>query len=462
MQDLFDLLPSSAVIRDFLNSTSTWQQAGIILAGLLLAVFIGGWLQRRLQALALPGTMEGVGRTAVRTGALGLIPLLLWLWLLASIEILRRHGDETGLLHPAMILAGAAAVIRMGVFALRHTFNPGGVLKAWEGVLTVTIWTLVALHILGLLPIVEDMLDEYAVYFGQVRISLYTAASFVLSVALFLLAALGIAGALGNRIRRSRVLDDSMKIALSKLVKFVLLVLAVLIAMVTAGIDITAFTVFGGALGVGLGFGLQRVVSNFVSGFILAFEGSVRPGDIVSFGNTLGTVKALYTRHAVIHTRDGLDILVPNENLLTLDITNWSYEGDRRIRLRLPVQISYDDDPEQALARLEALARAHDRVLQDPAPAALVTSFGDNGINLELLAWVGDPEDGGGVRSDLFQRIWKDFKEAGITMPFPQREVYLKESPDMAAATSPAAGTPGSRAGSARGQTRAAKAKPQD
>ncbi|MGE5242288.1 MAG: mechanosensitive ion channel family protein [Bacteroidota bacterium] len=460
MQDWFDLLPSSAVIRDFLNSPSTWSQAGIILAGLLLAVFIGGWLQRRLQALAQPGAMEGVGRTAVRTGALGLIPLLLWLWLLAAIEILRRHGGETGLLHPAMILAGAAAVIRMGVFALRHTFNPGGVLKAWEGVLTVTIWTLVALHILGWLPFVEDMLGDYAVYFGQVRISLYTAASFLFSVALFLLAALGIAGALGNRIRRSRVLDDSMKIALSKLIKFVLLVLAVLIAMVTAGIDITALTLFGGALGVGLGFGLQRVVANFVSGFILAFEGSVRPGDVISYGNTYGTVKALHTRHVVIRTRDGLDIIVPNENLLTSDITNWSYEGDRRIRVRLPVQISYSDDPEAALQRLERLALEQEHVLQEPAPIAFLLGFGDNGVNLELLAWVDDPDYSLEVRSALYRKIWNDFRGAGISFPFPQRDVYIKEFQGPAAF--PADATTDSRAVSARDRRRAAKAKPPD
>jgi small-conductance mechanosensitive channel len=427
MQAWLDLLPSSADIRDFLNSPSTWWQTGILLAGLLAAVLVGGRLQRRLQVLTQPGAMAGVGRTAVRTGALGLIPLLLWLWLLAFIEILRRRGADTGLLHPAMILAGAAAVIRMGVFALRHTLSPGGPLKAWEGALSITIWTLVALHILGLLPLVEQVLNEYAVYFGQVRLSLYTVASFVLSVALFLLAALAIAGALGNRIQRSRVLDDSMKIALAKLVKFTLLALAVLIAMVTAGIDITALTLFGGALGVGLGFGLQRVVANFVSGFILAFEGSIKPGDVISYGNTYGTVKALHTRHVVIRTRDGLDIIVPNENLLTSDITNWSYEGDRRIRVRLPVQISYGDDPEAALQRLERLALEQEHVLPEPAPSAYLTGFGDNGVNLELLAWVDDPDHSLDVRSALFRKIWKDFQTAGISFPFPQRDVYIKE-----------------------------------
>ncbi|MDO8706496.1 MAG: mechanosensitive ion channel [Sulfuricaulis sp.] len=458
MQDLLDALPASETIRDFLNSTSTWVQIGVFLAGLLAAKLIGSWLQRHLQAMTKPGVIEGVGRTAVRTGALGLVPLLLWLWLLAAVAILRNHGWEIGLLRPAMILAGALALIRMGVFVLRHSFSPGGPLKAWEGTLTVTIWTLVALHILGWLPYVEQMLDEYALTFGRVRVSLYTVVSFVLSIGLLLLVALWLTNTIHSRVRRSRVLEDSMKIALSKLIKFVLLTLAVLIAMMMAGIDITAFAIFGGALGVGLGLGLQRVVSNFVSGFILVFEGSIRPGDVISFGDTFGTVRALHTRHIVIRTRDGMDILVPNENLMTSNITNWSYEGDRRIRLRLPVQIGYQDDPEQAIARLTRLAHGHDRVLKDPAPAAVLTGFGDNGVNLELLVWIEDPERGGDVRSDLYQHIWKDFKAAGITLPYPQREVYLKESTESGAF--PAAARSDSRAGSARGRKPAAKAKP--
>ncbi|MBI3778943.1 MAG: mechanosensitive ion channel [Gammaproteobacteria bacterium] len=458
MQDLLEALPSSTAIRDFLNSPFTWWQIGLFLAGLLIAKLIGDRLLPRLQSVTEAGGIEGMRRTAMRTGALALVPLLLWLWLLAVSAILRNQGWPTGLLRPAMILAGALAVIRMGVFVLRHSLSPGGPLKAWEGVLTVTIWTLVALHILDWLPWIEQLLDDYALSFGKVRISLLNVVSFVLSIAVMLLVALWLANAIRNRVQQSRVLEDSMKIALSKLVKITLLTLAVLMAMMMAGIDITAFAVFGGALGVGLGLGLQRVVSNFVSGFILVFEGSIRPGDVISFGNTFGTVRALHTRHIVIRTRDGMDILVPNENLMTSDITNWSYEGDRRIRLRLPVQTGYDDDPEQVIVRLERIAREHGRVLKNPAPAAVVSGFGDNGVNLELLVWIDNPEHGGDVRSDLFQRIWKDFKTAGISLPFPQRDVYIREFAGPGA--SPAAATSGSRAKSARGRKPAAKANP--
>jgi len=341
---------------------------------------------------------------------------------------------------------------------LRHSLSPGGPLKAWEGALTVTIWTLVALHILGWQPWVEQMLDEYALTFGTVRVSLLNVLSFALSIAVMLLLALWLSSAIRGRVARSRALDESMKIALSKLIKFVLLTLAVLAAMVSAGIDITAFAVFGGALGVGLGLGLQRVVSNFVSGFILAFEGSIRPGDVISYGDTYGTVKALHTRHIVIRTRDGLDILVPNETLLTTDITNWSYAGDTKIRLRLPVQISYNDKPELALERLEVLARENPRVLKEPRPMTFLLGFGDNGVNLELRVWLDDPDIRGEIRTEMYRAIWNDFHAAGITFPFPQRDVYIKQFAGPAA--SPADAKPDNRAGSARGRRRAEKAKP--
>jgi small-conductance mechanosensitive channel len=458
MDELLVVLPSSEAIRDFLNSPSTWLQAGVFVAGFLLVKLIAHWLLPRLQSITRPGVIAGVSRTAVRSGALAFVPLLLWLWLLAAIPFLRNRGWDTGLLHTAMILAGALALIRMGVFVLRHSFSPGGPLKAWEGVLTVTIWTLVALHILGWLPWTEQLLDEYAITFGTVRVSLLNVISFALSIAFLLLVALWLANLIRNRVDRSQALEDGMKIALSKLIKFLLLTLAVLAAMVTAGFDITAFAVFGGALGVGIGLGLQRVVSNFVSGFILAFEGSIRPGDVISLGDTYGTVRALHTRHIVIRTRDGLDILVPNENLMTSDITNWSYEGDRKIRLRLPVQISYNDDPEQAMQRLERLARDHAHVQPDPPPQSFLLGFGDNGVDLELRAWIDDPDNQGQVRNELYLKIWEDFHTAGISFPFPQRDVYIRDFPETA--QPPAGAKPGNRAGSARGRKRADPAKP--
>jgi small-conductance mechanosensitive channel len=447
--DLQDLVASAGVL---LSAPSTWRQLVMVAAGLLIALLTGQFLQQRLQPLVRPGGVTGVGRTAMRTGILALIPLLWWFTLLAASAWLRRRGHPTEVMHLAVVLVGALAFIRMGVFVLRHSFSPGSKLKAWEWSLTVIIWSLVALHILGLLPAAIEVLDDYALMLGTTRISLYMVTSFVLSIALLSLVALWLTNGIQALLRRSDSLDESFKLVLSKLSRFLLLTLAVVVAMVTAGIDLTALAVFGGALGVGVGFGLQRIVSNFVSGIVLAFEESIRPGDVVSVGSTFGVVRGLHARHVEVHDRDGKDILIPNETLLTSEIINWSH-GDRNVRFRLPVQISYQDDPEIAMALLEQAARETERVLTDPPPVARLMGFGDNGINLELRLWVDDPENGvNNVRSDTYVRILRAFRANGISIPYPQRDVHL--IPDRAVkAASPSAGSKGNRPGSGRDRT---------
>lgn len=426
MESFFNPLTWGAVHAALHSPTAKWELL-VLATGLAIAFWLGPRLQRQLQPTVQPGVVnDGLRRTAVRTGMLATTPLILWLWLLVGSTTL-RHARHTRpeILHYAILLAGALTLIRMGVFVFRHTFSPGSKLKAWEGLFTYTIWGIVALHILGWLPIINDALDDYAIAFGSMRLSLFSVASFVLSAGVLLLLALWIAKAVQARIMRSQALDLNAKMALAKLAHFFLILAAVLIAIVAAGIDLTALTVFGGALGVGLGLGLQRIVSSFVSGFILVFENSVRPGDLITVHDTVGTVQAMNARYVVVRTGDGLDILIPNEELITAQITSWSY-ADRNVRLRLAVQVSYDDDPEAALAILDRVARAHPRVLRDPPPELNVLEFADSGINLELGVWVADPEHGiKSVRTELYLQILRAFQAVGITIPFPRREISL-------------------------------------
>jgi small-conductance mechanosensitive channel len=211
-----------------------------------------------------------------------------------------------------------------------------------------------------------------------------------------------------------------------KLSKFLLLVLAFLLALDAVGIDLTALTVFGGAFGVGLGFGLQRIASNFISGFIVLFDRSIRPGDVITIGDKFGWVQELRARYVVVRDRDGVDRLIPNEMLITNEVINWSF-SDRNVRLKIPVSISYDNDPEQALALLSEAAMANPRVLAEPEPATRLMAFGDNGIELELRVWIQDPQAGlANVRSDINLAIWRAFKAAGIVIPYPQRDLHIR------------------------------------
>lgn len=211
-----------------------------------------------------------------------------------------------------------------------------------------------------------------------------------------------------------------------KLLKIVLFTIAILAGLNTLGIDLTALTVFGGAVGVGLGFGLQKVVSNFVSGLILLLDKSVKPGDVIAIGNTYGWINSLSGRYVSILTRDGTEHLIPNEELITQRVENWSYSNNL-VRQRVPVGISYRSDPHQAMALCLPAAAETKRVLSNPAPVCLLTGFGDNAVDLELRFWINDPSQGvGNVKSAVLLNVWDKFKEQGIEIPFPQRDLHLK------------------------------------
>jgi small-conductance mechanosensitive channel len=214
-----------------------------------------------------------------------------------------------------------------------------------------------------------------------------------------------------------------LRVGIAKTVRFGLIILAALLAFNVVGFDLGGLTVFSGALGVGIGFGLQRIASNFVSGFILIGDRSIRPGDVITIDERFGVVRELRARYIVVRDRDGVDTLIPNETIITSQVINWSY-ADRAIRLKL-----------EAMQLLLEAARSHPRVEPAPEPAARVMGFGESGIDLELRYWIRDPEDGiNNVRSDLYLAIWDAFRAAGITIPYPQRDVHLR------AASAPADG----------------------
>ncbi len=402
-----------------------WWEAGVLILAAVGAFLVHRALSRSLDELSAQSTEFAVRRLALMTLQRILFPLSMLLGVLTGRALLRYWNYPDDLLNLAVPLLTSLAAIRISVYLLRKTFRPGPAMKAWENLIAASAWLLVALHLLGWLPAVLRGLDEMAMQFGKTRVSVLSAGQLILSITLLWIVALWLARALEARIGRSQYVDASMRVALVKLSKFVLLVLAFLLALNLAGIDLTALAVFGGALGVGLGFGLQRIASNFISGFIVLFDRSIRPGDVITIDDTFGWVQEMHARYVVVRDRAGVERLIPNETLITTEVINWSY-SDRNVRIKIPVAISYDNDPEQAMAILLEAAKANTRVIADPAPATRLMNFGDNGIELELRVWIQDPEAGlANVRSDINLAIWRAFKAAGIGIPYPQRDVRI-------------------------------------
>ena len=407
-------------------TVETGLQLAVVAAALVVAGFIhrpaDRALSARLDRTALKLPREVLLRLARRL----VFPLAALLAVLLGLFVFRVLGYPVGLLEIAAQLLLALAVIRMLVYGLRVGFAQGPALKAWEKVISTTVWSVVALHLVGWLRPVVDGMDALAINLGDSHISLLMIVKLVLLSALYLLLAFWISGIVEQRMRASRHINASMRVGLSKVVKFALVTVAILMALTEAGLNLASLTVFGGALGVGIGFGLQKIVSNFISGFILLGDRSIRPGDVITVGDNFGWVKELRARYIVVRNRDGVETLIPNENLVTTDVINWSY-SDRKVRVRIPVQISYNDDPEEGMAIMLEAGKAHPRVLQDPAPVVRLMEFADSGIALELRVWMTDPQEGvGNIRSDINLAIWHGFKNAGITIPFPQRDVNLR------------------------------------
>ena len=420
------------LIRDWflilLTPAGAWQIGAVLLAALC------GWLaHRRWQALIdrRRGQRKGFRRLAVRATGRAVFPLTAFVVVIAGRGILSRFEIQTQLLDLLAPLLISLALIRLVVYILRRAFGPSPALRAWEGVISTLIWGAVALHLLGWLPDVLAALDGPSVSLGDVRVSILSILKLILAVAVFMVVAGWISRYIEQRAARSEYLSSSMKVGLSKISKVVLYTIAALIALDTVGIDLTTLTVFGGALGVGLGFGLQRIASNFISGFILLFDRSIKPGDVITVGERFGWVVALHARYIVVRDRDGVETLIPNENLITSEVTNWSY-SDRHVRIKVPVQISYEDEPEVAMQVMLDACKVSDRVLSEPSAQARMLSFGDNGINLELRLWLEDPEEGvGSVKSDINLAIWKGFKEKGITIPYPQRDIHMIDNSSL-------------------------------
>ena len=301
----------------------------------------------------------------------------------------------------------------------------------WSRMIAISAWTIAALNILGWLDDTVDLLDSFAVRFGDLRVSLMTVIEGLFSLAVLLWLATVCSRVLERRISRLPNLTPSVQVLFSKLLKIVLITIAIVAAIRTVGIDLTAFAVLSGAIGVGIGFGLQKAVSNLISGVMLLLDKSIKPGDVIAVGGTYGWVSSLGARYVSVVTRDGIEHLIPNEDFITQGVENWSYSNSK-VRLKIPIGISYKSDVRKAQGLCLDAAAEVSRVVADPPPVCPLKGFGDSSVDLELRIWIEDPQNGvSNVKSEVLLLVWDKFHEHGIEIPFPQRDLHLKPPADV-------------------------------
>ena len=346
--------------------------------------------------------------------------------LLVSVtKLVLQNFIHINLFRLAMPLLGSMALVRAVVFVLRQAFPKATWLTTWERIIATAVWGWLALYITDLAPHFIDTLEGVVFPLGAQRLNLWMILQGIVTVFLTVVVALWIAGVIEARLMRMEGVDSSLRIVGVRVAKALLTVAALVTGLSMVGIDMTAFSVFTGALGVGLGLGMQRIASNYVSGFIILLDRSIHLGDVVQVGTDSGQVSKITTRYTVLKHPTGTEYIVPNEALISNVVQNQSY-SDTRLRLATTIGVAYGTDLELAMRLMCAAAAAQPRVLSDTPPRVFLTAFAESAINLELGFWIADPEEGrGNVISDINLAIWRAFQENGIQIPFPQREVRV-------------------------------------
>ena len=398
----------------------------LIQLGLIAVLFPIAWfLSNRVEPLLEDRARNIKGMPGLLRVILAFLRRFEWLFFIVLLLLAYTATSVTGwpgsnyLIYSAMLLSTAWLVIAV----VSHTIRSRAIQKLFSWV----AWLYASAMILGIVDDVAAILDSAGFNIGQFRLSILGA----LQAAVLLGAALWLSLSIGNFFdRRIQTIDEltpSLRVLIGKIIRITLIIIATLVAMSGIGIDLTALTVLSGAVGVGIGFGLQKVVSNFISGIIILMDQSIKPGDTIELGETFGWVRELRARFVSVVTRDGREYLIPNEDFVTTQVINWSF-SDRYVRLDVPFGVSYDADPHEvtriAIEATAAVERVDD---SRKSPVCWMTAFGDSALEFKLRFWITDPQGGlTNIRGKVLLALWDAFKENGINIPYPHREVIMK------------------------------------
>jgi len=406
---------------EYLGSTSVLVQIGIIVVLVLPALLIG----RRLGALLKDRARSIKGAPGLLRFIVSFVNRLDWLFYAIFLGIALgvtnafAWPESNYLIYVASLFAGAWLVISVASQALRN--------QALRTAFAYLTWIFVAAMILGIVDDVAQVLDSVGFTIGENRISILSVSKGFLLLAAAMWLSTSVGGFLDRRIQGIDELTPSLRVLLGKITRIALLFVAALVVMSGIGIDLTALTVLSGAVGVGVGFGLQKVVSNFISGIIILVDESIKPGDTISLGETFGWIRELRARFVSVVTRDGREFLIPNEDFITREVVNWSFT-DRYVRLDVEFGVTYDSDPHEVSRIAIEAASSVDRVDSSRnQPVCWLTEFGDSSLNFVLRFWIADPQQGlTNIKGKVLLKLWDALKENNIGIPYPHRELIVR------------------------------------
>ena len=421
------LLEFFELAKDYLIDPDIIYQVVIIGVLFLPALFLSWKVEPRLEERArqikgFPGVLRVVVAFLRRLEWLFFVLLLGLAYVTTGVF---AWPASNYIIYAVMLLALAWLLI--SVFS--HTIRS----RAFGKLFSVLAWIYVAATILGITDDVANLLDQAGFQLGTFRLSILNLIKAVLLLGVLMWLASNIGNFLDRRIQATDELTPSLRVLIGKVLRIALIVVAALLAMSGIGIDLTAFTVLSGAVGVGIGFGLQKVVSNFISGIIILLDQSIKPGDTISLGNTFGWIRELRARFVSVVTRDGREFLIPNEDFITTEVVNWSFT-DELVRLDVPFGVSYDSDPhEVSRLAIEAAASVDRVVTEGKSPVCWLKEFGDSSLNFVLRFWIADPQSGlTNIRGKVMLALWDSFKENGVSIPYPHRRIIMdgERAPD--------------------------------
>jgi len=404
-----------------LTSLRLLLQIGLILLATIVGTLGASLTRRRIDLTALtlgwPPFLREFARLLLAN--LGTVIFVLLVAITHAVMLSLTVPSRSYLLGVASSLATAWVVIALVAGLIRNPFV--------YRLVAVSAWTIAALSILGLLAPTMTAFDSFGVVIGGLRVTPLLVIKTSVLLMFTLWAANWASDFLDRRVRSTADLTPSIQVLIGKVIRLLLITFAILIVLSTVGIDFSALALFSGAVGVGLGFGLQKIVSNLVSGIILLADKSIKPGDVISVGDQFGWVNNMGARYTAVGTPDGREFLIPNEDFVTQRVINWSYSNEE-VRLEVPFGVSYASDPHKVCVFAIEAAKSVARVLVSPSPVCHLKAFGDSSLDFTLRFWIRDPVDGiTNVRGQVLLALWDTFKREGIEIPYPVRDVRLTQ-----------------------------------